>query len=78
MFCKRCGKEFDSSIPEINAENYGGRVIYTCNHCGKAHLFMRIVISRELNDESISYKKEDDWNNKIVLDSEYYKNCKNK
>ena len=37
MNCVRCGLFFDSSVPYINAESYGGNVIYACPHCGKVY-----------------------------------------
>ena len=43
MKCIRCNNLFDSSIPEINAECYGGCKTYACPLCGKLYVFTRIV-----------------------------------
>ena len=72
MNCVRCGLFFDSSVPYINAESYGGNVIYACPQCGKAYQFKRVVIVDSCNDEEIEYKnRKDNWNHKIVLDKDY-------
>ena len=73
MKCERCGKEFNSDIPETNAEIYGDRVCYSCPHCGKLYSFKReITIIVDGVDDSRIYNTEDDWSRPIVKDKDYY------
>lgn len=72
MKCIRCNNLFDSSIPEINAECYGGYKTYACPLCGKLYVFTRIVKVDAVPDENIC-ELEDNWGSPIVKDSEYKK-----
>lgn len=73
MKCTRCGKEFDSTIAELNAEHYDHNVC-ACPHCGKAYYFYcqkRIV--------AVDYDgcaETDDWGEPIVPDKDYKKKKK--
>lgn len=71
MKCIRCGKEVDSTIPELNVARYGQDVLWACPNCGKAYNFHRIV---QIKVTPIpTDKKEDDWGKPIVKTSRKYK-----
>lgn len=61
MKCKRCGKEVDTTIPELNAENYGEN-IWACPYCGKAYHFYRAVYCKAIDTDM----REDDWGKPII------------
>lgn len=73
MKCTRCYQDFDDFIPYTNAENYGGMTYYACPHCGKLHVFKRIVIVRPCNDDLTWGMPNDARGNKVVTDEEYQK-----
>lgn len=63
MKCVHCKKEFDSAIPEINAESYGSN-IYACPHCGMPYKFYRAVHTEPLWECPL---KKDDWGKQIKM-----------
>lgn len=61
MKCKRCGKDVDTTIPELNAENYGEN-IWACRYCGQAYHFYRAVCCETIDTDM----REDDWGKRII------------
>lgn len=72
MKCKRCGKAFDTSIAELNAEQFGHNIC-ACPHCGKAYRVRREIriVADEIDDITLGERKTDDWGDKIVPDKKY-------
>lgn len=68
MKCLRCGQKVDTSIPELNADNYGDNV-WACPECGQAYRFFRTVRCCPIDTD----RKADDWGKKIVRNSRKYK-----
>ena len=75
MKCKRCRKAFDTSIAELNAEQFGHNIC-ACPHCGKAYRVRREIkiVAEEIDDITLGERKTDDWGDKIIPDKKYKQN----
>lgn len=72
MICIRCNKEFDTTEPVFNAENFKN-TFFSCPHCHKLYYFYKIVQAKPIDDNVAKDEFCDDYGHDIVLNKNYNK-----